>query len=270
MAACFVGSYSKPTGATRVGLSQSATPVHTSPDGSDLTDADGNTITKIQPAMLINTGKDGKFELHSPNQPNMNPEGFVQHLQRQTAGAMPGVKSSTITGDYRNSSFSSERSADNDAWPELHDVQEWFASSFCQPIYESLIRAAVLAGFFDGIISAAEFQASPGRFSAANWQGPVALSINPTDDAKAASLRIKGGLSSLQMECAKQNVNWRTVIDNIAEMREVAAARGIPEVVMNNILGVDPQALTAMATIEQMEDVGSETADENEEEVSNV
>ena len=72
------------------------------------------------------------------------------------------------------------------------------------------------------------------------------------------------------MECAKQNVNWRTVIDNIAEMREVAAARGIPEVVINNILGVDPQALTAMATIEQMEDVGSETADENEEEVSNV
>jgi lambda family phage portal protein len=270
MAACIVGSYSKPTGATRVGLSQSATPVHTSADGSDLTDADGNTITKIQPAMLINTGKDGKFELHSPNQPNMNPEGFVQHLQRQTAGAMPGVKSSTITGDYRNSSFSSERSADNDAWPELHDVQEWFASSFCQPIYESLIRAAVLTGFFDGIISAAEFQANPGRFSAANWQGPVALSINPTDDAKAASLRIKGGLSSLQMECAKQNVNWRTVIDNIAEMQEVAAARGIPEVVVNNILGVDPQALTAMATIEQMEDVGSETADENEEETADV
>ena len=72
------------------------------------------------------------------------------------------------------------------------------------------------------------------------------------------------------MECAKQNVNWRTVIDNIAEMREVAAARGIPEVVVSNILGIDPQALTAIATIEQMEDTGDETADENEEETVDV
>ena len=253
MAACFVGSYSKPTGATRVGLSQSAGPVASSVDGTDLTDSDGNTITKIQPAMLINTGKDGKFELHSPNQPNMNPEGFVQHLQRQTATAMPGVKASTITGDYRNSSFSSERSADNDNWPELHDVQEWFASCFCQPIYETILRVAVVEGFFDGIISLDEFQANPGRFSAANWQGPVSLSINPTDDAKAAGMRVKHGLSSPQMECAKVNVNWRTVLDNIAEFYETAGNLGIPETVINNILGIDPEAVTAQATAEQIE-----------------
>ena len=241
MAACVVGTYSKPTGATRFGLNASSEGSTTSADGSDLTDTDGNAITKIQPGMIANVGKDGKFELSSPNQPNMNPEAFVQHLQRGTATAVPGIKASTITGDYRNSSFSSERSADNDVWPELKDVQEWFASSYCQPVWETILRSAMQEGYFDGIVSFEEFQASPGRFSAANWQGPVALSINPKDDAAAASARISGGLSSLQMECAKINVNWRDVLNDVAELYAVAKEKGIPPEVINNIMGVDAQ-----------------------------
>ena len=233
MAACVVGTYSKPTGAARVGLNQSTS------SSDELVDSDGNTINKIQPGMLINTGKDGQFQLMSPNQPNMNPEAFVQHLQRGTATAFPGIKSSTITGDYRNSSFSSERSADNDTWPELHDVQEWFAAGFCQPIYESVIRAGVLSGYFDGVITVEEFQNNPGRYCRAIWQGPIALSINPKDDATAAKARIQTGLSSPQMECRKVNTNWRDVLNDVAEIYAVAREKGIPEAFVNNLMGVD-------------------------------
>jgi capsid protein len=239
MAACVVAAYSKPTGAARLGLNQSSEHNSASADGSDLTDSDGNTITKIQPGMVINKGKDGSFELMTPNQPNMNPEAFVQHLQRGTASALPGTKSSTVTGDYRNSSFSSERSADNDAWPEINIVQEWFASSYCQPIWETILRTAIMEGYFDGIVSADEFQSAPGRFCAANWQGPVALSINPKDDAASAAARVKGGISSVQMECAKVNVNWRDVLNDHAELYAVAKEKGIPDVVVANMLGIE-------------------------------
>jgi lambda family phage portal protein len=241
MASCMVAAYSKPTGATKLGLNSNGEYNSTSADGTDLTDSDGNSISKIQPGMVVNKGKDGSFELLSPNQPNMNPEAFVQHLQRGTAAALPGIKASTVTGDYRNSSFSSERSADNDCWPELSIVQDWFASSYCQPVWETVLRTAIMEGYFDGIVSAEEFQAAPGRFCAANWQGPVALSINPKDDAAAASARISGGLSSLQMECAKINTNWRDVLNDVAELYSVAAEKGIPPEVINNIMGVDAQ-----------------------------
>jgi lambda family phage portal protein len=250
MASCMVATYSKPTGATKLGLNQGSEYNSNSADGSDLTDSDGNTINKIQPGMVVNKGKDGSFELLSPNQPNMNPEAFVQHLQRGTAAALPGTKASTVTGDYRNSSFSSERSADNDCWPEIQIVQEWFASHYCQPIWETILRTAVFEGYFDGIVSAEEFQSSPEMFSAANWQGPVALSINPKDDVKAAADRIHAGLSSLQMECAKINVNWRDVLNDIAELYEVAEAKGIPTEVINNIMGIDAQDQMA---VQQME-----------------
>lgn len=249
MASCVVAAYSKPTGATKVGLNQGSEYNSTSSDGTDLTDSDGNTINKIQPGMVINKGKDGSFELLSPNQPNMNPEAFVQHMQRGTASAMPGTKASTVTGDYRNSSFSSERSADNDCWPEIQIVQEWFASQYCQPIWETILRTAIMEGYFDGIVSAEEFQSDPGRFCAANWQGPIALSINPKDDEEASAARIRNGRSSPQMECAKVNVNWRDVLSDIAEFYEVAQQKGIPTEVVNNILGVDTQDQIAAAAI---------------------
>jgi len=256
MASCVVAKYSKPTGSGKLGLNANAS-------NDDLTDTDGNTISKIQPGIIVNTGRDGSFDLMSPNQPNMNPEAFVQHLQRGTASGVAGTKASTVTGDYRNSSFSSERSADNDCWPEIQIVQEWFASQYCQPIWETILRAAVFEGYFGDTVTIEEFQDDPNRFCAAAWQGPVALSINPKDDAAAAAARIKNGQSSLQMECAKVNVNWRDVLNDIAELYEVAEEKGIPPEVIANIMGIDPQVQTASTEPDDTEDPAEEVDPED-------
>ena len=261
MASCMVAAYSKPTGSTKFGLNQASEGSSSSADGTDLTDSDGNTISKIQPGMIVNKGKDGSFELMTPNQPNMNPEAFVQHLQRGTASAVPGTKASTVTGDYRNSSFSSERSADNDCWPEIAILQEWFASHYCQPVWETILRTAIMEGYFDGIVSAEEFQSDPKRFCCATWQGPVALSINPKDDVRAATERIHSGMSSLQMECAKVNVNWRDVLNDVAELYKVAAAKGIPPEVINNIMGVDSQDQLAAQSAADEQAAAKQVAD---------
>lgn len=245
MAACVVLGYRKPTGANRFGLNPSTEHSATSADGTDITDSDGNAITKIQPGMFVNLGRDGELQGFSPNQPMMNAEAFVQHMLRGTAAAFPGVKGSSVTGDYRNSSFSSERSADNDTWPEIQGLQEWFATSFCQPIYEAVVRDAVMSGWFDGIVSAEEFASSPQRYLAARWQGPVCQSINPVDDINAASMAIKCGLSSPQMECAKRNINWLEVMGQAAEFYESAKATGLPQEWVNNVLGVDSQDVIA-------------------------
>ena len=248
MAACVVMGYRKPTGAAKFGLNAASETNPTSADGTDLTDEDGNAITKIQPGMFVNLGRDGALEGFSPNQPNTNAEAFIQHMLRGISAAFPGVKASTVHGDYRNSSFSSEKAADNDTWPEIESVQEWFGASFCQPIYEAVIRAGVLSGYFDGVVSADEFGANPASFLAASWQGPTVKSINPMVDVNAAGLRMKFGLSSLQMECAALNVNWIDVLNNIAEIYEVAVQKGIPEEVVNNILGVTAQQVIASQT----------------------
>ena len=258
MGACVVASYTKPTGKTTFGLNGTTETNSTTADGTDLTDIDGNAVTKIQPGMFVNKGKDGDFELHSPNQPNINPEGFVQHMLRGVAAGLPGVKSSTLIGDYRQSSFSSEKSADNDIWPEVNALQDWFASGFCQPIYEEVIAAAVFAGYFDGFVTTDEFNTNRGRYVAAKWQGPVAQSINPEKDAAAAQARMKGGLSSPQMECARINVNWRDVLNDVAEFYAVAEEKDIPEEYVNNVFSVDTEDVTEPPEAEAAETETSE------------
>jgi hypothetical protein len=41
------------------------------------------------------------------------------------------------------------------------------------------------------------------------------------------------------MECGKVNTNWRDVLNDVAEIYAVAQQKGIPQEVVNNIMGVD-------------------------------
>ena len=231
LAACVALWYRRPSGSNQtLGLNGSS--------DSDATDADGNAITRLQPGLIMNLGKDGEAGGFNPARPSTNVEAFVQYLLRATAAGFPGVKASTLTGDYRNSSFSSERSADNDAWPELVGLQDWFAISFNQPLYDVLIDTAVTDGYFDGIVTPEEYNSRRADFLRCAWQGPLGLSITPKDDAMAASLRIKTGISSVQMECAKVNVDYRDMLKDIGAYCSEAEAAGVPKEVVFATLGV--------------------------------
>ncbi len=235
MASCIVGVYSQSPGqAGGIGLPN--------PDSNlDLTDKDGNTLTRLQAGMFINTGSSGKVEIVGGNRPNVNAEPFCSHLVRSEAVAMPGVKSSTLTGDYRNSSFSSERSADNDVWPEIEELQDWFSIGFCQPIYEEVISTAVTAGLFKDVegFSAEDFNDRRREYLQTNWQGPVARSINPKDDAAAASMRVKSLNSTPQIEAGMIGRDWRENIDGIAEFIAYCVEREIPEDIWQQALGIE-------------------------------
>jgi lambda family phage portal protein len=232
-ASCIVGTFSRASG-------QTGTPGLAS-DSGPLTDSDGNPITRLQPQMLLDVGRDGKFDLSNPSRPNSNAEAFLAHLVRGESVAMPGVKSSTLTGDYRQSSFSSERSADNDVWPEIEEIQDWFAQGFYQPIYEEFITAAVLNGRFDDVkgFSSADFNNRRREFLKNNWQGPVSRSINPSDDAEASRQRIRNGQSTPQIEAANIGREWRENIDAISEFIQYCEEREIPEDVIQQMLGID-------------------------------
>lgn len=117
----------------------------------------------------------------------------------------------------------------------------------------------MFSGYFQGIITTDDFLANRGRYVAAKWQGPVAQSINPEKDAGAATARMKGGLSSPQMECAKVNVNWRDVLNDVAEFYSAAEEKGIPAEYVNNVFSVDTKDVTEPPEAEVSE---AETPDE--------
>lgn len=230
IAACFVVGYSLASGKSRLGLAP-----ETSSD--DLTDSDGNAITKVQPGMMINTGKDGKVEGISPAQPTTNVVDFLRHILGGIGTALPGIKASTVTQDYKGSSFSSERAADNDVWPEMESVQDWFARSFVQPWFEAVIDTAVAQGLFAGVITQEEYADRRNELLDTQWRGPIARSINPTDDEKASQMRVANGKSSPQMECAAANVDHADVIRDVSEWIQQCTEAGWPDWMIQASLG---------------------------------
>lgn len=241
MQACVVLSYSMPPGKTGFGAKGNPNDANQDPAG--------NKITRFAPGMIIEKGEKGNVEMHSPNINIAGYDGLIASVARDEAAALPGIKASTVTGDYRNSSFSSERSADNDAWPEIEVVQDWFASHFCQPIYEAIVTAAVAEGYFNDVpgFSRRKFVENRAAYLRCSWQGPVARSINPVDDENASEMRLRGGRSSPQKECAKNGTNFDENLDEIAEAYEKIKARKLPEVFFNSMMGLDSKDLLSTA-----------------------
>lgn len=235
MGACIVAGYRRSSGQSG-GLGLPGTDAN-----YDLTDADGNAITHLQPGMFLDLGATGEIQMVNPQRPNNNAEGFISHLVRSEAVSMPGVKSSTLTGDYRNSSFSSERSADNDVWPEIEEVQDWFSGGFCQPVYDECISTAVASGLFDDIagFSVADFNERRREYLKTNWQGPVPRSINPKDDADASRQRVKNANSSPQREAAQIGRDWREILQELVEFKQYAEELGLPEDIWQQALGIE-------------------------------
>ena len=230
VSACVALGYHLPQGSTAFGTKL--------PEAWDTTDTNSNTLTAMEPGMLIPLGEGGHLEGFNPQRPNSQIEGFAQFLLRGVAGAIPGIKSSTLTGDYRESSFSSERSAENDAWREIEILQDWLISNNCQPVYERWLDAAVEAGAFEGIVSAKEYNAQRESLTPATWSGPTSKSINPKEDEEASALAIKNGTSSPYKESAMRGYDARENLEELAAWVKQARSLGLPEEYILGALGV--------------------------------
>lgn len=235
MSACIVLGFRTSTGANDLSLPYSDN------DAYDPTDVDGNPVTNLQPGMVVNLGRDGDLQSFNPQRPNTQVGEFVRHMIRSEACGAPGIKGSSITQDYRQSSFASEKSADNDAWPELEGVQDWFSQSFLQPIYEEVIRTAVSNGLFAGIITNEEFDTNRKKLLRTRWQGPVARSIDPVKDVKAAQERIKSGISTPQREAAIIGEDSYQNLEELREYLEEANEQGVPLDIILQQLGIQQQ-----------------------------
>lgn len=207
-------------------------------------DSDSNTVNRLQPGMIFRLPKDATLQGFNPQRPNSSAEGFNTHLLRGTAGGLPGLKASTITGDYRESSFSSERSADNDNWRDVEQCQEWFAASFCKPVWEDVLDAGISSGFLDvdkRIFRDADAMVErKDQITRADWNGPVQKSINPVDDMAAAAAGIKLGVSSLPVEAAAVGLDWRTNLDDIAKVLDYGRSKGLDDNITLGIFGIQP------------------------------
>jgi capsid protein len=207
------------------------------PSDDPSVDSDGNRKMFFQPGMIpvMRTGED--IVGFNSNRPNDKCEDFTKHLLRQICGAFP-LKASEIHGDYRESSFSSEASAECSLMPYVLALHEWFVSSVCEPIFEEVVLAGRLNGYLNGF-EQGEGDIYERRLTEASYPLPEIRSINPTNDVKAAVMRVAAGFSSPQQEAAKfGNNDWESVIDQTAQYVAKLKEKDLPPEYGLAVLGV--------------------------------
>jgi lambda family phage portal protein len=147
------------------------------------------TINTLPPGYDIATA--------DPKRPSSNFDAFVTALARHIGAALE-IPYELLLKSF-TASYSASRAALLEAWKAFRMRRTWFASDFCQPVYELWLAEAVARGR----ISAPGFFNDPlvtKAWSRAEWHGPAPGQIDPVKEVQAAKMRVASGFSTRERE----------------------------------------------------------------------
>lgn len=127
-------------------------------------------------------------------------EKFITALVSHIGSALE-IPYEVLTKHY-SSSYSASRGALLEYWKSVDMNRSEFITQFCQPIYEEWLTEAIQLGRIDapGFFDDPAIRAA---WLGAEWYGPAQGQLNPKDEAEAAELRIKNGISTIAREAAQ-------------------------------------------------------------------
>ncbi|MBO8136793.1 MAG: phage portal protein [Desulfotomaculum sp.] len=141
-------------------------------------------------------------QVADPKRPSSNFDAFVTALARHVGAALE-IPYELLLKSFTKS-YSASRAALLEAWKAFRMRRTWFASDFCQPIYELWLSEAVARGrinapgfFNDPLIAKA--------WSRAEWHGPAPGQLDPVNEVRAAQMRVEGGFSTRERETIELN-----------------------------------------------------------------
>lgn len=160
-------------------------------------DTEDEGSIELAPGAVIDLGEGEKANMVNPGRPNSNFDPFVIAVIKQIGAALEIPYEILIMAF--NSNYSASRAAMLEFFKVVKMYRSWFATDFCQPIYEEWLSEAVAKGrikapgfFDDPIIKSA--------YCSAEWSGPSAGQLDPTKEVQAADLRVQGGYSTRERE----------------------------------------------------------------------
>ena len=168
----------------------------TSEIGGSKTDED----FKLGQGAIIGLGADESIETVNPTRPNQAFDPFVQAILRQVGVAL-GLPYEVLIKHF-TSSYSAARASLLDAWKFFTKKRKWFATHFCDVVFETWMWEAVALGR----VSAPGFASDPmlrKAYLGADWVGPSKGMIDELKEILAAEKRVGLGVSTLSQITAE-------------------------------------------------------------------
>lgn len=201
----------------------------TTPDGQSpigAVDSNGEAIMTSQPGTYDTLPAGVGFIPHESKYPETNFAPFVKTtLQRIASGW--GVAYHSLANDLEGVSFSSIRSGTLEERDRWMSDQEWFISTFMEPVYRDWLQMALLSGAITMPNGSALPASKLDKFARHEWQARRWDWVDPKADTEANILKVKAGLMSPQDLAAAMGYDFEDTLASIKAAQDLAALYGV-------------------------------------------
>ncbi|MDO8945041.1 MAG: phage portal protein [Desulfobacterales bacterium] len=170
-----------------------------------------------------------KVETVTPGRPNTAFDPFVMAILRQIGVALELPFEILIK--HFTASYSASRGALLEAWDYFRRRRHWLTTSFCQPVYESIITEAVILGR----LQAPGFFADPAirrAYLGTVWTGDAPGQIDPLKEINAAEKRMGLNLTTHDEECTALpygGASWDDKFPRLVKEKRMMEAAGLDD-----------------------------------------
>lgn len=157
--------------------------------------ADGSFQMPVQPGVWFRANPGEKMSFITPNRPNTGLDPFMRFMLREVSAGI-GASYESISRDYSQHNYSSQRQAmleDRDLWKA---IQGWFIRAFRTRLHREWLNAAMLVEAVDAL-SAKEYWVSPKKYQAAIMRPRGWSWIDPVKEVGAYKDAVRAGFTTL-------------------------------------------------------------------------
>ena len=194
--------------------------------GDDGTDEYGNEEVRLGSSPIaIEVGTNEKVEMVESARPTSTANNFIDILDHDIAGG-GGISYYTLTGRFEKSNYTGFRGALLVEDAHMRPLQNWFSSRQTLPIRRQFNAMAAASGLYKNL-TAAEFVRDQRRWQRFDAIGAGRQLLDPAAETDAAAARLRIGLTTLKLECARLGLHWIKVLRQLAIEGRFATALGV-------------------------------------------
>lgn len=194
-------------------------------DGDDDVDEYGNEGVKLGRGVVATVGHEDKVEVAESSRPNRNADPFIRLLlQFQSMGL--NLSYHRLTGDTQRSSYTAIRASHLDDASMVRPLQQFFGCQVSLRVRREHTRQVAALGRYKRM-TARYLQDHPWEVLQYDVIGPGREQLDPEKETDAALKRIRGGISTLKIECALKGHHWRRIL--LQKAKELNFAQELEE-----------------------------------------
>lgn len=138
-----------------------------------------------------------------------------------------GMSRQQVLMNFAKLNYSSSRTVLNETWRMVRRLVAQFVEQGPIPMALCVVEEAIDKGYIKMPRGCRRLWDEPAGWMAGRWIGPGRGWVDPVKEAESASLRMETMVSTLEMECAEQGLDYEEVLDQIAREENEIKSRGL-------------------------------------------